>query len=76
MDIKSLYQTQESVSFKYLRDGEAWYETDSGFLFPVPLPDIGSATLAAKEKATLFVRYIRRHLAVLEAARLAQAQAA
>ena len=69
MDVKSLYQTQERVRFQYFRDGEFWYKTDSGFAFPVPLADLGSATLNAEDKATLFVRYIRKHLDTLAKAK-------
>lgn len=68
MDIKSLYKTQEQVHFQYFRDGEFWYKTDSGFLFPVPLVDLGKATLNATDKATLFVRYIRKYQETLTSA--------
>jgi hypothetical protein len=76
MDIKSLYQTQERVQFQYFRDGEFWYKTESGFAFPVPLADLGSATLNAEDKATLFVRYIRKHLDTLAKAKQECAAAA
>lgn len=69
MDIKQLYKTQENVTFTHFANGEFWYQTAGGFAFPVPLSDIGSATLLASDKATLFVRYIRKHLALLEAAK-------
>lgn len=69
MDIKRLYKTQEPVRFTHFANGEFWYETVDGFAFPVPLEDIGNATLLASDKATLFVRYIRKHLAMLEAAK-------
>jgi len=69
MDIKRLYQTQELVQFQYFRDGEFWYKTESGFSFPVPLADLGNATLNAEDKATLFVRYIRKHLDTLALAK-------
>lgn len=69
MDIKSLYRTQERVTFTHFANGEFWYQTASGFAFPVPLQDIGTATMLASDKATLFVRYIRKHLATLEQAR-------
>jgi hypothetical protein len=69
MDIKALYQTQERVQFQHFRDGEFWYKTQSGFAFPVPLADLGNATLNAEDKATLFVRYIRKHLDTLAKAK-------
>jgi hypothetical protein len=73
VDIKALYQSQEKVTFQYFKDGDFWYQTDSGFLFPVPLSDLAGATLNATDKATLFVRYIRKYLKHLEEARSAQA---
>ncbi len=69
MDIKRLYVTQEQVTFTHFANGEFWYQTACGFAFPVPLSDIGTATLLASDKATLFVRYIRKHLAMLEQAK-------
>lgn len=76
MDIKQLYKTQENVSFTHFANGEFWYQTAGGFAFPVPLEDIGNATLLASDKATLFVRYIRKHLAMLELSRLEHSGAA
>jgi hypothetical protein len=58
MDIKRLYTTGETVVFTHFVNGEFWYQTKDGFAFPVPLSEIGSATLLATDKATLFVRYI------------------
>lgn len=57
------------VRFKFYREGELFYETECGFVFPVPLVDAGSATFLALDKALLFMRYIRRHLACLDVAR-------
>ena len=37
----------QQVHFDYYRDGEMWYKTDNGFMFPVPVHDtreIGNAT--------------------------------
>ena len=57
------------VRFKFYREGELIYETECGFVFPVPLADVGNATFMAEDKALLFMRYIRKHLASLEEAR-------
>lgn len=51
-----------SVDFKYYRDGELFYETETGIVFPVPVTDIGNATFLAQDKAILFMRYIRKFL--------------
>ena len=60
MDIKQLYKTKEKVHFQYFKDGDFWYQTESGFLFPVPLADLEGAQMNAEDKATLFVRYIKK----------------
>lgn len=52
----------KSVNFTYYRDGSLWYTTDDGFLFPVPIDDIGNATFMVKDRAILFMRYIRTHI--------------
>jgi hypothetical protein len=57
------------VRFKFYREGELFYETECGFVFPVPLSDVGNATFLAEDKALLFMRYIRKHLAYLDTAR-------
>lgn len=55
----------KSVNFEYYRKGELWYRTQDGFLFPVPISDTGDGTFLSSDKATLFMRYIRKHLAVI-----------
>jgi hypothetical protein len=51
----------QQVHFQYYRDKELWYVTDSGFLFPVPIGDAGTATFLKEDKAILFMRYIRKY---------------
>lgn len=53
------------VAFSRYFDGNLWYVTDDGFEFPVPVSDIGTATFNATEKAMLMMRYIRKHLDVV-----------
>jgi hypothetical protein len=36
---------------------------DARYVFPVPLSDIGDATLLARDKAIIFMRYIRAAIA-------------
>ena len=57
------------VQFKYYRDGELFYETECGFVFPVPVSDTGYATFLAEDKALLFMRYIRKQLVKVAEAR-------
>lgn len=50
------------VRFKYYRQGNLYYETDSGITFPVPISDTGDASFFAEDKAILFMRYIRKFI--------------
>ena len=54
------------VRFKYFRDGEFWYETELGLLFPVPLSDVHGPTtramLLVEDKAIYFMRWINRYV--------------
>lgn len=57
------------VKFQHYRAGMLWYVTETGFSFPVPIEDVGEATFLAEDKAMLFMRYIRKHMAqIAEAA--------
>jgi hypothetical protein len=56
------------VRFEFYRDGQLFYRTESGLLFPVPIEDIGNATFLAEDKGILFMRYIRKFLTVCDAA--------
>lgn len=53
------------VEFYYLRKQVAYYTImfdDEKYYFPVPLEDIGDATLNNMDKAIMFMRYIRKAL--------------
>jgi len=67
--MKLIDMVKGQVHFDYYRDGEMWYKTDSGFIFPVPVHDkreIGNATFMRDDKAILFMRYIRKYKEELE----------
>ncbi len=49
--------------FSYYRDGNLWYETETGLLFNVPVEDVGTAQFRATEKSMILMRYIRKYLA-------------
>jgi len=51
----------KTVKFAYYRENTLWYETDCGFIFPVPLSDTGTATFPANDKAIMFMRWIRKY---------------
>jgi len=56
----------KKVTFEFYRKKELWYITDDGFSFPVPIEDAGDAKFLSSDKATLFMRYIRKHLAYIK----------
>ena len=66
MNIKDMVRDGKRVTFEYYRGGELYYKTECGFLFPVPVSDIGDATFLKEDKAMLFMRYIRKHIKNIE----------
>ena len=68
MNITELVKNKKAHFARY-REGHFIYETDDGFQFPVPLTDIGTATLLAEDKALFFMRWIRRQLETMEQAK-------
>ena len=64
MNVKEIVKGNE-VRFLRYRRGHAYYAVrvpseDADYMFPVPLSDIGDATLLATDKAIVFMRYIRK----------------
>ena len=72
MDIKNMVGGEKKVHFLYYKQKELWYKTDCGFEFPVPIEDAGDGTFLNEDKAILFMRYIRKHDAILIKAKLDQ----
>lgn len=70
--IKEMVSDGKKVKFQFYRQKELWYVTETGFAFPVPIDDIGDGIFMNEDKALLFMRYIRKHLEYLEAARYDQ----
>ena len=62
--LKEMIVNNQQVRFSFYRDGQLWYETECGFRFPVPIEDAGTATFLAEDRAILFMRYIRKQMAV------------
>jgi len=67
--IKEMVNEGKKVRFTFYRENQLFYQTEDGFEFPVPIEDIGNATFLAEDKAILFMRYIRKHLEMVEEAR-------
>jgi hypothetical protein len=74
LTVKEMVINNQKVRFAFYRDGNLWYDTECGFRFPVPLSEAGTATFLAEDRAMLFMRYIRKQLALVEEARLARAR--
>jgi hypothetical protein len=67
-NIKEMVSDNKRVKFTHYKMDELWYETETGFKFPVPISDCGDATFPAEDKALLYMRYIRKHVKLLEEA--------
>ena len=61
MNIKDMIKNK-FVTFEYYFDGDLWYKTECGFLFPVPILDIGISKFIKQDKAILFMRWIKKHI--------------
>jgi len=57
------------VKFVRLADSELWYVCEDGFEFAVPLEDTKGAVFKAEDKAMYFMRWIRKHMAMLDEAK-------
>ena len=59
IDIKRAVSENRQVSFMYFCENTLWYQTEFGETFGVPVEDVGNATFLNKDKALLFMRYMR-----------------
>ena len=66
MDIKDMVRDNKQVTLLHYKKKELVYVTECGFEFPVPIEDCGDATFLPKDKAMLFMRYIRKQLALID----------
>jgi len=69
MNVKEMVSGGKVVKFLRYQRNELWYETGCGFQFPVPIDDTGDAAFLPEDKAMLFMRWIRKHIAMLEEAK-------
>jgi hypothetical protein len=69
MNIEEMVSARKQVHFVRYQHGELWYAAESGFEFPVPVADAGTAEFKAEDKALRFMRWTRKHVEMLEAAR-------
>lgn len=73
ISIKDYVGADKKVYFSFCRDSALWYRCEDGFEFPVPFDDLGTATFLAEDRSVFFMRWIRRHLLFIEAAKREQA---
>ena len=65
--LKDMVKDNKQVHFQYYSDSTLWYKTECGFVFPVPVSDIGNGThFLSQDKALLFMRYIRAYIKQLK----------
>lgn len=64
--VKEMVSGGKKVRFVRFRKGELIYTTECGFEFPVPVEDTGDGVFLAEDKAMMFMRYIRKHVAEIE----------
>jgi hypothetical protein len=60
----------KKVVFVRFKEDRLWYKTECGFEFPVQVADTGTAIFLPEDKAMLFMRYIRKHIAFVEKAKI------
>lgn len=68
--IKDMVKDGKKVTFVFYREGELWYKTECGFQFSVPINDVGTAAMLNEDKAILFMRWIRKHVEMLDKAKI------
>ncbi len=51
-----------NVTFVKYLGGNLYYKTSNGVEFAVPIEDIGNATFLAEDKGMFFMRWIRKHI--------------
>jgi hypothetical protein len=61
---------QGMATFQFYRDGKLWYVCSAtGFLFPVPVEDLGTAQALSTDKAIIFMKWIRKWAKEIEGAK-------
>lgn len=58
------------VRFARFQDSELWYVCADGFEFPIPLSDTAGATFMPEDKGMFFMRWISKHMKMIDAAKM------
>ena len=69
MNVKDLVNNGQRVKFVKYQQQELWYKCENGFEFPVPISDTGDAAFLNEDKALLFMRWIKKHIDMLDQAK-------
>jgi hypothetical protein len=64
VNIKEMVKDKK-VKFLFYKENELWYTTECGFKFPVPIDDVGTASMNNEDKAIMFMRWIRKHIELI-----------
>ena len=64
--VTDVVKNGKMVKFKFYRKKELWYETECGFLFPVPIDDTGDGQFNRDIKAITLMRWIRKAIKEIE----------
>jgi hypothetical protein len=59
------------VKFVRFQHNELWYVCEDGFEFPIDVLETGAAEFKAEDNALYFMRWIRKHMELIEAAKAA-----
>lgn len=60
--LKEMVKNNKLAQFVGFEKDSLYYTTECGFIFPVPVSDIGDGVFHATEKAMLLMRYIRKQI--------------
>jgi hypothetical protein len=65
MTVAEFVKSGNMVHFEYLRSGVMYYSVKNTtnecvFIFPVPISDVGQASMLATDKAITYMRWIRK----------------
>ena len=59
-----------NATFLCYRNSMLWYTCANGFEVPIPITDVGDTTFNKVEKGIMLMRWIRKHLALIDSAEL------
>lgn len=69
MNVKDMVNNGQRVKFVKYQQQELWYKCENGFEFPIPISDVGDAAFLNEDKALLFMRWIKKHLDLVNQAK-------